>query len=42
VLLDNGTAPVFGSFNVHTATDVDACDFSRGLYGHRKRICTES
>ena len=32
--------PVFGIFNMHT--DVDACDCTRGLYGHRKRVCTES
>ena len=32
--------PVFGIFNVHT--DVDACDCTRGLYGHRERVCTES
>ena len=31
---------VFGFFNVHT--DVDACDCTRGLYGHRKRVCTGS
>ena len=30
----------FGIVNVHT--DVDACDCTRGLYGHRKRDCTES
>ena len=23
-------------------TDVDACDFTRGLYGHRKEVCTGS
>ena len=23
-------------------TDGDACDCTRGLYGHRKRVCTES
>ena len=32
--------PVFGIFNV--STNVDACDCTRGLYGHRKRVCTES
>ena len=32
--------PVFGIFNVHT--DVDACDCTPGLYGHRKRDCTGS
>ena len=32
--------PVFGIFN--TRTDVDACDCTRRLYGHRKRVCTES
>ena len=32
--------PVFGFFNVRT--DGDACDCTRGLYGHRKRVCTES
>ena len=26
--------------NIHT--DVDACDCTRGLYGHRKRVCTGS
>ena len=31
--------PVFGIFNVRT--DVDACDCTRGLYGQRKRVCTE-
>ena len=30
--------PVFGIFNVHA--DVDACDCTQGLYGHRKRVCT--
>ena len=29
-----------GIFNART--DVDACDCTRGLYGHRKRVCTES
>ena len=32
--------PVLGSFNVHT--DVNACDCTRGLYGHRKRVGTKS
>ena len=32
--------PVFGIFNVHT--DVDACHCTRGLYGHRKKVCTGS
>ena len=32
--------PVFGIFNVRTA--IDACDCTRGLYGHRKRVCTGS
>ena len=33
--------PVFGIFNVRT--DADACaDFTRGLYGHRKRVCNGS
>ena len=32
--------PAFGIFNV--STDVDACDCTRGLYGHRKRVCTGS
>ena len=34
--------PVFGIFNMHA--DVDACNCTRGLYGHRKtkRVCTES
>ena len=32
--------PVFETFNV--CTDVDACDCTQGLYGHRKRVCTES
>ena len=27
-------------FNVRT--DVNACDCARGVYGHRKRVCTES
>ena len=30
--------PGFGSFNVRT--DVDACNCTWGLYGHRKRVCT--
>ena len=30
--------PVFGIFNVRTA--VDACDCTRGPYGHRQRVCT--
>ena len=37
---NNGTTAVFGIFNVRT--DVDACDFSRKLYGHRKRVSAES
>ena len=32
--------PVFRIFNV--CTDVDACDCTWGLHGHRKRVCTES
>ena len=32
--------PMFGIFNVRT--DADACDCTRGLYGHRERVCTES
>ena len=32
--------PVFGIFNLHT--DLNACDCTRGLYGHLKRVCTES
>ena len=32
--------PVFEIFNVRT--DVDACDCTRGLCGHRKRVCTGS
>ena len=31
--------PVFGTFNVRT--EVVANDCTRGLYGHRKRVCTE-
>ena len=31
--------PVFGIFNA--CTDLDSCDCARGLYGHRKRVCTE-
>ena len=30
--------PVLGILNVYTA--VDACDCTRGLYGHRKGVCT--
>ena len=30
----------FGIFNVRT--DVNDCDCTRGLYGHRKRVCTGS
>ena len=30
--------PVLGIFNVRT--DVDACDCTRGLYGHCKTVCT--
>ena len=30
--------PVFGFFNVRT--DVDACDCTRGLYGHRQKVGT--
>ena len=37
---NNGTAAVFGIFNVHA--DVDACDCTRWMYGHHKRVCTES
>ena len=32
--------PMPGVFNVHT--DVNACDCTRGLYGHCKRVGTES
>ena len=32
--------PVFGIFNV--CTDVNACDCTWRLYGHCKRVCTES
>ena len=32
--------PVFGLFNVRT--DVDTCDCTRGLYGHRERVCSEN
>ena len=32
--------PVLGICNART--DVDACDFTRGLYRHRKRVCTGS
>ena len=32
--------PVFGIVNVRT--DVDTYDCTRGLYGHRKRVCSES
>ena len=32
--------PVLGICNVRT--DVDACDCTGGLYGHRKRVCVES
>ena len=31
--------PMLGIFNMHT--DDNACDCTRGLYGHRKRVCTE-
>ena len=31
----------FGSLT-YSDTDVDARDCTRGLYGHRKRVCTES
>ena len=31
---------VFGIFNVHT--DIDACDCTRRLYGHCKRVCAGS
>ena len=30
----------FGIFNVYT--DVDACDCTRGLYGHPKKVCSGS
>ena len=32
--------PFWGIFNVRT--DANACDCTRGLYGLRKRVCTES
>ena len=35
-----GTTASVWDFNVCTA--VDACDCTRGLYGQRKRVCTES
>ena len=31
---------MFGIFNV--CADVDACDYTQGLYKHRKRVDTES
>ena len=31
--------PVFGSFNEHT--DINPCNYSQGLHGHRERVCTE-
>ena len=34
--------PVWGSFNVRTDTDVHAIAHGAVLYGHRKRVCTES
>ena len=41
VCQDNGIwLPGFGIFNVWTV--VDACGCTRGLYGHRKRVCTWS
>ena len=32
--------PMFAIFNVNT--DADACDCTRGLHGHRRRVCTGS
>ena len=32
--------PMLGIFNVHI--DANACNYIRGLYGHHKRVCTES
>ena len=32
--------PLLGIFIV--CRDVNACDYTRGFYGHRKRVCTES
>ena len=32
--------PMLGIFNVRT--DVNSCNCTRGLYGHHKRVCTES
>ena len=32
--------PLFGICNVRS--DVDACDYTRELYGHHQRVCTES
>ena len=29
-------------WDFHVHTDVDACDCTRGLHWHRKRVCTES
>ena len=40
VCLNNGTAASFFISNVYT--DVDACDCTRGLYGHCERVCTRS
>ena len=37
---NNGMAASVRDFNVRT--DVYACDCTRGLYGHRKRVCTGS
>ena len=37
---NKGMAAMLGTFNMHL--DVKACVCTQGLYGHRKRVCTES
>ena len=42
VSINNNVANFFFFFFFNTRTDVDACDCTLGLYGHRKRVCTEN
>ena len=39
---NNGMGASAWDFNGHMRTDADACDFTLGLRGHRKRVCTRS
>ena len=43
VYINNSMAAnVWDDFFFNARTDVDACDCTRGLCGHRERVCTDS